>query len=135
MDQEDNGGVFGDQHGDVKQIMIDVKDIRTHRTFVDLLRIEPGMLQEIIQSMRVHGFFESQPIVCAVWPGQEQPVLADGNTRVQAAQAVGVSDLRQSRRLEFVNRSKRLKSVGHLKVAPSQTCSVDRAFGPLVPVS
>ena len=91
MDQEDNGGVFGNQDGDVKQMMIDVQDIKMHPTFANLLRIDPDMQEKITQSMRVHGFFESHPLVEAVWPGQEDPVLIDGNTRLQAALAVGLT--------------------------------------------
>ncbi len=49
------------------------------------------MLEKITQSMRVHGYYESHPLVVAVWPGQEEPVLIDGNTRIQAALAVGIT--------------------------------------------
>jgi len=44
-------------------------------------------------------------------------------------------NLRQSRRYEIVNRSKRLKTLSHLKVAPIQIFSVGRVFDLPLPVS
>ena len=43
--------------------------------------------------MVVGGYYESQPIVLATWPGQEEPVLIDGHTRRRAAIAAGIREV------------------------------------------
>jgi hypothetical protein len=75
---------------DVQQKMVDVKQIRTHPTFSNLLRIDPAMREEITQSMRANGFFPSHPITMGTWPGQEEPVVIDGHTRRDAALGAGI---------------------------------------------
>lgn len=91
MDRKDIKLLHGAKRDDVRHKMADAKDIRTHPTFVDLLRVEPGMLQEITQSMRVNGFFPSNPITMGTWSGQDDPVVIDGHTRLKAALEAGIA--------------------------------------------
>jgi len=48
------------------------------------------MWEEITQSMRVHGFFPSNPITMGTRPGQKELVVVDGHTRLQAALEAGI---------------------------------------------
>jgi len=69
---------------------MDPKEIKTHPSFVGLLLVAESLLNDIIRSMRTNGFFTSHPIVLGTWPGQEEPVVIDGHTRLRAALAVGI---------------------------------------------
>ncbi len=71
---------------------IAIEQIRTHPTFVELLPVADGMLENMIQDMRVNGYYESQPLVLGVWPGQEEPVLIDGHMRRRAAPAADITE-------------------------------------------
>jgi len=71
---------------------IAIEQIRTHPTFVELLPVAEGMLENMIQDMRVNGYYESQPLVLGVWPGQEEPVLIDGHMRRRAAPADDITE-------------------------------------------
>ena len=69
---------------------MDPKEIKTHATFVGLLLVAQSLLKDIIRSMRTNGFWTSHPIVLGTWPGQEEPEVIDGHTRLRAALAVGI---------------------------------------------
>ncbi len=90
--KEEDAQFFGStDSGNAQHTTMDLKHIKTHPTFVDLLPVAEDMLENMIQDMRINGYYESEPIVLASWKGQEEPVLADGSTRVQAALAVGIT--------------------------------------------
>lgn len=72
---------------------IAIGQIEFHPTFADLLLIVPDTLENITESMRVGGFWESHPIVLGWWPGLEEPVLIDGKTRMQAALGNGIREV------------------------------------------
>jgi len=59
--------------------------------FVDLLPISEDLKASLVQSMRANGYYASEPIVLATWPGQEEPVLIDGHARRAAALEVGIT--------------------------------------------
>ena len=69
---------------------IDPNKINTHSEFEGLLQINKGLLKEIIADMTANGYYQSKPVVLAKWKGQDEPVLIDGHTRMQAAIAAGI---------------------------------------------
>jgi len=69
---------------------MDPKDIKTHPSFEGILSIEEDLAENLTADMAVEGYYLSIPIVLATWPGQEEPVLIDGHTRVRAAVKAGV---------------------------------------------
>lgn len=79
---------------DSRQIqMIDPREIKTHPRFKGLLSIDEDLAGSLTADMAVAGYYASKPIVLATWPGQEEPVLIDGHTRVQAAIKAGVQKI------------------------------------------
>ena len=72
---------------------INPKEIKTHPTFSELFPINSVLLKRIEQDMRDKIYDFSQPIVLAVWDGQEEPVCIDGHTRLQAALNVGLESV------------------------------------------
>ncbi len=69
---------------------IDPTKVKLHTRFEGLLRIDEDLAENLSADMAVGGYFHSQPIVLATWPGQEEPVLIDGHTRLRAATKAGV---------------------------------------------
>jgi ParB-like chromosome segregation protein Spo0J len=69
---------------------IDPKKIKTHPRFQGLLTIDEDLAEDLSADMTVEGYYRSIPIVLATWPGQKEPVLIDGHTRVPAAIKAGV---------------------------------------------
>ena len=72
MDRKDIKLLQGGKHGDVKQMMIAVDQIRMHPTFVDLLPIREDLLSHLIQDMREHGYYLSKPVVLGIWKGLDE---------------------------------------------------------------
>jgi hypothetical protein len=83
--------VAGTEGSDHKPGTIAVKEIHTHPMFVDLLAISEDLKANLVRSMGENGYYESEPIVLATWPGQEDPVLIDGHARREAALEVGIT--------------------------------------------
>lgn len=72
---------------------IDPRKIKTHPRFKGLLSIDEDLEENLTTDMAVGGYYTSQPVVLATWLGQEEPVLIDGHTRVQAAIKAGVDTI------------------------------------------
>ena len=69
---------------------IDPREVKTHPRLKGLLKIDEDLAENLRADMTVEGYFQSQPVVLGTWPGQEEPVLIDGHTRVPAAIKAGV---------------------------------------------
>jgi len=80
------------QDGSLTQ-MIAVKDIRTHPLFESLLRIDDADQERFTRKMGEEGYFPSEALVLAVWEGQLDPVVIDGNRRLQAARDNGIEQV------------------------------------------
>jgi len=63
--------------------------IKTRAPFNALFSINPGVLGAIKEHMESRGYDESQPIV--LW--DEEGVVVDGHTRLEAARQVGIEDV------------------------------------------
>ena len=72
---------------------IDPTKVKLHTRFEGLLRIDEDLAENLSADMALGGYFHSQPIVLATWPGQEEPVLIDGHTRLRAAIKAGVTKI------------------------------------------
>jgi ParB-like chromosome segregation protein Spo0J len=72
---------------------IDPKEVKTHRRFKGLLGIDEDLEECISADMAVEGYKLSKPIVLATWPGQEEPVLIDGHTRLKSAKRSGIKKI------------------------------------------
>jgi len=79
------------ESGSDQHRIMDLKQVRTHPTFVDLLPISEDLKASLVRSTRANGYYESEPIVLATWPGQDEPVLIDGHARRAAALDVGIT--------------------------------------------
>jgi len=78
MNHENREIVGGDPH-----------DLQMREPFAKLFTSRKETESAIIESMRLNGYYPSQPIV--VW--REQNVVVDGNTRVRAAIKAGIKDV------------------------------------------
>ncbi|MFH1112950.1 MAG: hypothetical protein V1792_03430, partial [Pseudomonadota bacterium] len=74
-------------------VMMDPKAIKTYPRFESLHGIDQDLLTDLTNNMGIEGFDPSQPIVLAIWPGQPEPVLADGKLRVNAAITAGIKQV------------------------------------------
>jgi ParB family chromosome partitioning protein len=63
--------------------------IKTKAPFNELFSIDPGVLRAIKEHMESYGYDESHPIV--LW--EEEGVVLDGHTRLEAARQVGIEDV------------------------------------------
>ena len=72
---------------------IDLKEVKLHSRFKGLLGIDEDLEESISADMAVEGFKLSKPIVLATWPGQEEPVLIDGHTRLKSAKSSGIKKI------------------------------------------
>jgi len=59
--------------------------------FQGLYQIDPGVLERITTHMRANGYDNGQPIT--VWRHDEERVVVDGNTRLQAARDAGLMEV------------------------------------------
>lgn len=66
-----------------------ISSISFHPDFQNLFPINPTTLQQIKESMKEHGYDESQPLL--IW--KEEGVLLDGHTRLAAAKELGFFDI------------------------------------------
>jgi ParB-like chromosome segregation protein Spo0J len=102
-----------------------ISQIKTHPTFVHLLPVDEDLLEKMIQDMRANGYYESEPIVLGVWPGQEEPVLIDGHMRIRAASEVGIGQV-PSVTVEFAYELDALQHAINLQTV--RRISTDAAF-------
>jgi DNA-binding transcriptional MerR regulator len=72
---------------------IDPRKIKTHPNFEGFLEINADLLGSITADIAANGYYESKPVVLATWPGQADPVLIDGHTRVDAAIDAGIEKI------------------------------------------
>jgi DNA-binding transcriptional MerR regulator len=79
--------------GEDPQNTIDPRKIKTHLNFEGFLEINADLLGSITADMAANGYYESKPVVLATWPGQEDPVLIDGHTRMLAAIDAGIEKI------------------------------------------
>jgi DNA-binding transcriptional MerR regulator len=80
-----------DREAEAAQLQfIDPTKIKLHPKFKGILSIGEDLEESLVTQMAVGGFYWSIPIVLATWPGQEEPVLIDGHTRLRAAIQAGV---------------------------------------------
>jgi ParB-like chromosome segregation protein Spo0J len=70
-----------------------IEEIQTHPLFEGLFTINDELLAKIEQNMRDDNYDESQPIILATWPGQEEHVCIDGHTRLKAATKAGIEEV------------------------------------------
>lgn len=78
--------IIGELENENKGQEILIEDIRTGEPFVSLFPIREELLAAITESMKTGGFDPSQPLI--IW--EEQEILLDGHTRLQAAKAAGL---------------------------------------------
>ncbi|MFH1113220.1 MAG: hypothetical protein V1792_04805 [Pseudomonadota bacterium] len=74
----------------VQLAFMDPRSIKTHPKFEDLAGRDDDLLVDLIADMTVYGFYPSQPLALATWPGQPEPVLGHGGLRLKAAIAAGI---------------------------------------------
>ncbi|MGB6064763.1 MAG: hypothetical protein WBG50_08130 [Desulfomonilaceae bacterium] len=72
---------------------IDPTQVKFHDSFKELLSIDQDLVESMRYDMDVEGYKLSLPIVLATWPGQEEPVLIDGHTRVEAGKRSGIEKI------------------------------------------
>lgn len=72
---------------------IDPRKIELHRNFEGFLEIDAELQRSITADMAANGYYESMPVVLATWPGQEDPVLIDGHTRVYSSIDAGIKKI------------------------------------------
>ena len=83
-----------DQAASPATTMISVSAIRTHPTFENLLRIDEEEQERLTRKMGDEGYYESEPVVMATWPGLEDgPVLVDGHRRRDSAISNGMKQI------------------------------------------
>jgi hypothetical protein len=70
---------------------IEISQIKTRPSFVELLPVDEDLLAKMIEVMRIEGFYQSEPVVLAKWKGQEEPALIDGHMRIRAALEAGIT--------------------------------------------
>jgi hypothetical protein len=68
-------------------------EIKTHETFENLFPIREELLKKIEENMTKRQYDYSQPVILATWEGQEEPVVIDGHTRLQAAINMGIDQI------------------------------------------
>ncbi|MFH0824870.1 MAG: hypothetical protein V2B18_19120 [Pseudomonadota bacterium] len=81
------------QHGDSdswQYLMLDPETIKKHPRFAELLDLDEGLREIIAEEMKILGFCLTQPLLLAVWAGHDEPVVAEGNTRLDAAIMAGI---------------------------------------------
>jgi ParB-like chromosome segregation protein Spo0J len=115
--------VSGGNPGQIKTM--EISQIKTHPTFVELLPVDEELLEKMIQDMRANGYYESEPIVLGVWPDQEEPVLIDGHMRIRAASEAGIRQV-PSVTVEFANELNALQHAINLQTV--RRISTDGAF-------
>ena len=93
MKRKDINSAGTSRHGNIQFMNMELKQIRMHPPFVDLLPIDEKLLAHITQDMREHGYYESKPITLGIWPGLQESVLIDGHARVRAAGDAGITDV------------------------------------------
>lgn len=68
------------------------ENIEEHPDFKALYKIDPGVLERIVQSMKKNGFDDSQPV--HIWVTEDgHKYLIDGYTRFTATQKAGITSL------------------------------------------
>ena len=74
--------------------MIAVSAIKTHPTFENLLRIDEEEQERLTRKMGDEGYYVSEPVVMATWPGLEgDPVMIDGHRRWRGALDNGIEQI------------------------------------------
>ena len=72
--------------------MMLIEDIEEHADFKALYKIDAGVLERIVKSMKENGFDESQPV--HIWLTEDgHKYLIDGYTRYTASKKVGITSL------------------------------------------
>lgn len=100
--------------------IVEISQIRTHPSFVELLPVDEDLLAKMIEVMRVEGFYESEPVVLGKWPGQEEPVLIDGHMRIRAASEAGITHA-PCVTVEFTNEMAALQHAMNLQMVRRMT--------------
>ncbi|MDQ7785889.1 MAG: hypothetical protein RDU20_23615 [Desulfomonilaceae bacterium] len=73
-----------------RSMIMDPRTIKRHPRFEELLGISEDSVGDLAADMGIFGYYETHPIALAVWPGQPEPVVADGHARLAAAIAGGI---------------------------------------------
>ena len=72
--------------------MMLIEDIEEHPDFKALYKIDDGVLERIVKSMKESGFDESQPV--HIWLTEDgHKYLIDGYTRFTASKKAGITSL------------------------------------------
>ena len=72
--------------------MMLIEDIEEHADFKALYKIDAGVLERIVKSMKENGFDESQPV--HIWLTEDgHKYLIDGYTRYTASKKAGITSL------------------------------------------
>jgi ParB family chromosome partitioning protein len=72
--------------------MMLIEDIEEHADFKALYKIDAGVLERIVKSMKENGFDESQPV--HIWSTEDShKYLIDGYTRYTASKKAGITSL------------------------------------------
>ncbi len=76
-----------------RYLMMDPKAIETYPRFESLHGFDEGLQADLTENIGIEGYDENQRIVLAIWPGQKEPVVADGKLRLKAAIAAGLKQV------------------------------------------
>ncbi|MCF0241480.1 MAG: ParB N-terminal domain-containing protein [Treponema sp.] len=78
--------------GDIKfSKQMSLEKIEEHADFKNLYKIDKGVLERIVDSMKKHGFDKSQPV--HVWKHEGHNYLIDGYTRYTACGLAGITQV------------------------------------------
>lgn len=72
-------------------LFIDPKTIVLRDRFVSAFRMDSQDLENIRESIRLHGWDKDQPVILALLQGESIPFLIDGHTRRQASTLEGIA--------------------------------------------
>lgn len=72
-------------------LFIDPKTIVLRDRFVNAFRMDAQDLENIRESIRLHGWDKDQPVILALLQGESVPFLIDGHTRRQASTLEGLA--------------------------------------------
>ncbi len=73
--------------------ILNISELKVEEPFKDLFLIHPEVLSDIQENMSEHGFDKSQPIIVWIDKNDNDNIVIDGHTRLQAAKNLGIKDI------------------------------------------